>query len=609
MIDLNPNRVPDVITVQTEDAWHRLDQQAEHWTGPGGIEVVTTPVGGKTSIKLRSSSTPVCRIHLRWKGQLGGDVLILNDHWERGYGDLEWRGIVPERILPWYFLVTDEDRSTHGFGVMTQPNAMCAWRVDQSGVSLICDVRCGAMGVQLNGRTLDVASIVTRPGVQGETPFVAAREFAKVMCPNPRLADHVVYGSNNWYYAYGHSSHEQIVTDTKLLMEDAPSSANRPYMVIDSGWQTSIEVMGGCGGGPWEHGNAKFPDMAGLASQMKALGARPGIWLRPLAVDPSVPVERTLLLPVERAVDWSAKAPVLDPSIPEVVQRVENDFARLRGWGYELIKHDWTCCDMFGRWGFDLKLEMTNDGWAYNDRTRTTAEIMLDLFRAIRRGAGDAVVIGCNTVSHLSAGFWELQRTGDDTSGRDWERTRKMGINTLAFRMHQHNTFYGHDADCAAITRDHPWPLAKKWLDVLATSGTPLFISAAPEAVGPEQRHQRTPGLAADHLPAAMAHRRPDGHLRFPRPRRDRYLELFATDRAPINTDSIWVCNYICVNRCPIGGKNLWLLLRALRASVVKHTPARRDALAFAPQTSKLPRIFCEELNHRCHDVPTSTRS
>ena len=44
-----------------------------------------------------------------------------------------------------------------------------------------------------------------------------------------------------------------------------------------------------------------------------------------------------------------------------------------------------------------------------------------------------------------------LNRTGDDTSGRIWERTRRMGVNTLAFRLPQHNTFYHIDADCVGI--------------------------------------------------------------------------------------------------------------------------------------------------------------
>jgi alpha-galactosidase len=81
-----------------------------------------------------------------------------------------------------------------------------------------------------------------------------------------------------------------------------------------------------------------------------------------------------------------------------------------------------------------------------------------------------------------------MQRTGDDTSGRDWNRTRKMGVNTLAFRGPQHNTFFALDADCAGITRQIPWERNRQWLDLLARSGTALFVSAAPDAVAAEQR-------------------------------------------------------------------------------------------------------------------------
>ena len=79
-----------------------------------------------------------------------------------------------------------------------------------------------------------------------------------------------------------------------------------------------------------------------------------------------------------------------------------------------------------------------------------------------------------------------MQRTGDDTSGRDWNRTRKMGVNTLAFRAPQQGTFFAIDADCAAITKDVPWQFSAQWLDLLARSGAPLFVSLAPGADSPE---------------------------------------------------------------------------------------------------------------------------
>ena len=54
--------------------------------------------------------------------------------------------------------------------------------------------------------------------------------------------------------------------------------------------------------------------------------------------------------------------------------------------------------------------------------------VIKDLYDAMRRGVSDdTLLMGCNTMPHLSAGVFELSRTGDDTSGRIWERTRLMG--------------------------------------------------------------------------------------------------------------------------------------------------------------------------------------
>ena len=63
-----------------------------------------------------------------------------------------------------------------------------------------------------------------------------------------------------------------------------------------------------------------------------------------------------------------------------------------------------------------------------------------------------------------------MNRTGDDTNGREWERTRKMGVNTLAFRMIQNGIFYMTDADCVGVMGPVPWSLNRLWLDVLARS-------------------------------------------------------------------------------------------------------------------------------------------
>ncbi len=109
-------------------------------------------------------------------------------------------------------------------------------------------------------------------------------------------------------------------------------------------------------------------------------------------------------------------------------------------------------------------------------------------YKLLRDAAGKTPLLGCNTIGHLATGLFEVQRTGDDTSGRDWARTRKMGVNTLAFRSPQQGAFFDVDADCVGLTNSIPWDLNRQWLELLACSGMPLFVSAAPDAVKPEQR-------------------------------------------------------------------------------------------------------------------------
>jgi alpha-galactosidase len=126
------------------------------------------------------------------------------------------------------------------------------------------------------------------------------------------------------------------------------------------------------------------------------------------------------------------------------------------------------------------------------------------LYRTIREAAGGSLIIGCNTVSHLSAGHFEICRVGDDTSGTEWARTRKMGVNTLAFRGVQHGAFYVADADCVGVTKAVPWSLTRQWLDLLARSGTMLMVSLAPDALGVEQRRDLREALALAATPQPL---------------------------------------------------------------------------------------------------------
>ncbi len=371
---------------------------------------------------------------------------------------------------------------TAGLGVKVQPGSYCHWVITPDHVELTCDTRCGQQGVTLGQRVLPLATVVRR---LGEEPFQTTQAFCADMCTNPLRTQQPVYGFNDWYYLYGKNTRQTVLRDTRTLVELAPSG-NRPFSVIDAGWQ----LCGDTNGGPWI-GNRLMGDLQSLAEEIKKIGARPGIWVRPLLT--SERLDDALICGRR---DGGA---VLDPSVPEALALIHEDVRRItQDWGYELVKHDFSTFDLFGTWGFEMgRSPVSDQTHDFANQGRTNAELTLDLYRTIRDAAGDAVIIGCNTVSHLAAGLVELQRTGDDTSGRQWQRTRKMGVNTLAFRMPQQGTFYAADADCVGLTPAIDWALNKQWLDLLARSGTPLFVSADPEALGPEQREALKAALAA----------------------------------------------------------------------------------------------------------------
>ena len=261
-----------------------------------------------------------------------------------------------------------------------------------------------------------------------------------------------------------------------LIAELSPDPDNRPYSVIDEGWAIG-PFNGKFGHGPWE-GNPRFGDMGAFAGRLKGLGVRPGIWFRPLTPLPDSPAVWRL----------SRDRDYLDPTVPEVKAHVAAEIRKLVGWGYELVKHDFTTWDFLGLWGFEMGPSPTKDGWRPHDASRTNAEILSDLYRTIREAAGEARLIGCNTVGHLAAGTHELQRIGDDTSGRSWNRNRRMGVNTLAFRAPQHRAFFEVDPDIVAITKAVPWPLVDEWLRLVSGSGAALFVAVEPSVVEPKHR-------------------------------------------------------------------------------------------------------------------------
>lgn len=478
-------RQPDITSVYFEDkAIDFKNDKTEN-----GEVCVRFSIENDTLKVFASAKAPLRYIRLRWNGKSRRDIKVLGDAWERGYGDLEWRGIDPQRCMPWYIAVSNgsdlnEDysgRFTECYGVGVQPNALCFWQYDTAGITLWLDVGNGTRGTVLGERELECASIYFKE-YRDMSAFSALKAFCSVMSPSPYLPDHVVYGSNNWYYAYGKSSHEEIISDTKFVKRLTQDCENIPYMVIDDGWQPNPTDA------PWDIGNERFPDMKRLCDEMKALGVRPGIWVRYLINGKDD--EPRKLDTFDEELYLERNRCVLDPSHPRVLDYVRETTKRIVDWGYQLIKHDFSTFDIFGKWGFEISDALTVGNWSFYDRSKTSAEIVKEFYKTIKDASRGAVIIGCNAIGHLCAGLHQLNRTGDDTSGMEWQRTAKMGVNTLAFRVCQNNAFFGADADCVGIMGLVPWELNSQWLKALSASSSSLFVSCKPGILSAEQERE-----------------------------------------------------------------------------------------------------------------------
>lgn len=451
----------------------KLVQTGSKWIGANAmVELVPSQEGAKVCVSAPNAQLEEIRI--RWRDSIGeGDKVFLDTF------SGSWRSLGKGGESMWYFL-HDNGVRTDGWGVKTRPAAFVCWKVRKDVVEGVFDMRAGGRPLRLGSRVLEAATVIRREGLPGETAFTAGRAFARLMCPSPRLVREPVYGYNDWYCAYGANTATNFLADAKYVSSLAKGLRARPYAVIDDGWQENSppEIKrktgvfdSGCG--PWEKEGDKFGmDMKTFAGKISALGAKPGLWYRPLrAWEGSADGMRC-----------SSDRRFFDPTDPEVIKRIEGDIARFRDWGFKLVKVDYLTYDLIRDYMHNIAdfTRIADESVQWRDDARTTAEVIGDLYAAIRKAAGDGVVIiGCNAIGHLAAGVFEIQRTGRDTSGWSWDKTAECGVNAIGRRGFLDRIFYAADPDCVGLAEAGaiPWERNSDWLELISRAKAPLFIS------------------------------------------------------------------------------------------------------------------------------------
>ena len=467
-------RKPDFVTGATEESPLRFEENSSY-----GCPVQYEYLVGENSAKVMvyPSGSPVKYLKLRFHGDFSFVDKVYGDQWERSsiHAYLEWRSVMSSRVLPW-FCYLRRDNQTACYGVKTGADCFAFWQVDTHGITLFLNLCCGNDGTDLQEPLL-ACEVVQLFGEEGEDVYQTAKAFSKRMCEHPVLPKTPIFGLNNWYWAYGNISREIVISETDYLKQMTAGCKHKPYMVIDAGWQRDYHLDGSTyNGGPWIP-NGRFGDMQRMAEDIYSRGALPGLWERPLLTHDTIPDEARLAS--------CTGGEILDPTHPFAIEKIYNDTSRIRGWGYDLIKHDFTTFDLTGN-GQKQEYEFFLPGRRLYDRTKTTATVVKDLYRTIQRAAGDAEVIGCNVYGHLSAGIHSIQRIGGDTSGFAYEWTKRDGVNTV-MRLPTNNSFYNADPDCAAFTDKVPTDINLDFLEMCAYTGMVTIASVTPNLLTAEE--------------------------------------------------------------------------------------------------------------------------
>lgn len=285
----------------------------------------------------------------------------------------------------------------------------------------------------------------------------------------------------SWYYFYTTVTETDVVRNLRAL-EDWRGQLPIDTVQIDDGYQADI--------GDWLTVNEKFPKgMQWLASEIKAAGYTPGLWLAPFLIaetsatyaqHPDFVTRNSDGTPAIANHNWERDNYGIDGTNPDAQAWLENLFRQVcDGWGYEYVKIDFL-------FGAALKGNR-------HDPNATRVRAYRQALEAVRRGTGpDRFILGCGSLMSPSVGFFDGNRIGPDCAPfwrfltraerespttktrtpNDHLSTETAMRNTIN-RWWMHNRLWANDPDCLLVRTDR----TKMTLDEVRTMATVIGLS------------------------------------------------------------------------------------------------------------------------------------
>jgi len=291
------------------------------------------------------------------------------------------------------------------------------------------------------GEQWDLEELVFLEGPDREALLTAVGDRIAVNHPPLRTAA-PPSGWCSWYCFGPKVTAEDVRRNLEVIARETPGLR---YIQVDDGYQPAM--------GDWlETGAAFGGNVQGVLKEIRARGFEPAIWVAPFVAEKDSHLFRdhpewfvqdasgqplrsdTVTFGGWRRGPWYA----LDGTHPQAQAHLESVFRTMRAeWGCTYFKLD------ANFWG-------AIHGGRYHDPRATRVEAYRRGMEAVRRGAGDAFILGCNHPLWPSLGLVHGSRSSNDIK-RTWARVKGTARQNL-LRNWQNGRLWWNDPDAVVLT-------------------------------------------------------------------------------------------------------------------------------------------------------------
>jgi alpha-galactosidase len=312
------------------------------------------------------------------------------------------------------------------------------FEIRPSSLRIVMDTESRALGP---GEEWELEEFVFLSGPDREALLAAVGDRIATHHPPLRTAA-PPSGWCSWYCFGPKVTADDVRRNLDVIARETPGLR---YIQVDDGYQPAM--------GDWlETGAAFGGNVQGVLKEIRARGFEPAIWVAPFVAEKDSHVFQDH--PEWFVTDASGqplrsdgvtfggwrRGPwyVLDGTHPEAQRHLESVFRTMRAdWGCTYFKLD------ANFWG-------AIHGGRFHDPRATRVEAYRRGMEAVRRGAGDAFILGCNHPLWPSLGLVHGSRSSNDIK-RTWARVQGTARQNL-LRNWQNGRLWWNDPDAVVLT-------------------------------------------------------------------------------------------------------------------------------------------------------------